>query len=197
MNDLILKNAAAPGREGFFARLRPRPWSSRELVTVGVFAAIIKASTILVAMLGGGMNPLTLLAKNALYMTLMIVLLHKVPRPGVLALTTALTALVSMLILGKGMISAPAAIAVAFLGEGIILALGGYGRTRNIVLGLILTELLTKAAGLGISWLAVRENPGMLVVAAVFVAVGSAGCFIGGWAGVRFMKELRHAGLIV
>lgn len=197
MSDIILKDAVLTAKRGILGKLSLPPWSSRELVTIGVFAAIIKASTILVALLGGGMNPITLLAKNALYITLMIVLMHKVRRSGTLLLTTTLTALVSLLILGQGMISAPAAISVAFIGEGIIMALGGYKKSRNIVIGLILTELMTKAVGLGISWLAMREQPGMLVVASIFVAIGSVGCFIGAWAGIRFMKELRHAGLIV
>lgn len=197
MNELILKEPGSSVLRGLFARLNLQPWSSLELVTIGVFAAIIKASTILVAMLGGGMNPVTLLAKNALYVTLMIVLMHKVPRSGTLLLTATLTALVALLILGQGMLSAPAAISMALVGEGVILALGGYAKTRNIVIGLLCAELLTKVASMGISWLAMREQPGMLVVVAVFVSIGSVGCFIGAWGGVRFMKELRHAGLIL
>lgn len=197
MNELIVNKAGTNARHGLFARFNPQPWSSRELVTIGVFAAVIKASTILVALLGGGMNPISLLAKNALYVTLMIVLMHKVPRTGTLLLTTTLTALISLLILGQGMISAPVAIVTAFIGEGFILALGGYKKTGSIVIGLILTELISKAAALGVSWLAMREQPGMLVMAAIFIAIGSVGCFIGAWTGVRFMKELCHAGLII
>lgn len=195
MSDLILKEADVLPKAGL-GRWRIQPWTSRELVTIGVFAAIIKASTILVAMLGGGMNPVSLLAKNCLYVTLMVVLMHKVPRTGTLALTAGLTALVSLLILGQGMLSAPAAILAALLGEGLILLLGGYSKGRNIVIGLIFAELATKAASLGISWLAMREQPGMVVVASIFVSIGALGSFIGGWTGLRFTKELRHAGLI-
>lgn len=196
MNNPPLAPAATTYVGRVWSVLHPQPWSCRDLVTIGVFAAIIKASTILVAMLGGGMNPVTLLAKNCLYVTLMIVLMHKVPRPGTLVLTVTLTALVSLLIMGQGMISAPAVITTALIGEGVIMLLGGYKKTFAIVTGLLCAELFGKAAGLGISWLAMREQPGMLVVASIFISIGAIGCFIGAWTGVRFMKELRHAGII-
>ena len=41
-------------------------WSARELIIIGVFAATAKVSTVLIAMVGGGMNPLSLLLKNNL-----------------------------------------------------------------------------------------------------------------------------------
>lgn len=171
-------------------------WSTRELVTVGVFATVIKASTIMVAYMGGGMNPVTLAAKNCLYATLMIVLLHKVPRAWTMTLAVGMTSLVSLLLMGQGVLNAPAAVLACLLGEGVIRVLGGYGSTRNIVVGVLIAELAAKAAGLGISWLVMREQPGMMVIATVFVIIGAAGTLIGGFTGVRFMKELRHAGII-
>ncbi len=179
---------AAPARKPY--------WSTRELVTIGVFATVIKASTIMVAYMGGGMNPVTLAAKNCLYATLMIVLLHKVPRAWTMTLAVSMTALVSLLLMGQGILHAPAAIVACLLGEGAIRALGGYGSTRNIVIGVLIAELAAKAAGLGISWLVMREQPGMLVTATVFVIIGATGTFLGSFTGVRFMKELRHAGII-
>ena len=41
-------------------------WGARDLVVIGVFAATAKLSTVLIAMVGGGMNPVSLLLKNAL-----------------------------------------------------------------------------------------------------------------------------------
>ena len=171
-------------------------WSTRELVTIGVFATVIKASAIMVAYMGGGMNPVTLAAKNCLYVVLMLVLLHKVPRLGTMTLAVSITALVSLLLMGQGVMHAPGAVAGAILGEALILLMGGYGKTRNIVAGIITAELSTKAIGLGLSWLAMREQPGLLVTAALFVLIGAVGTFIGAFVGVRFMKELRHAGII-
>lgn len=179
-----------------FALERSGHWSTRELVTIGVFATVIKASTIMVAYMGGGMNPVTLAAKNCLYMTLMLVLLHKVPRTWTLTLAVAITSLVSLLLMGQGVLHAPATLVACLLGEGVIALMGGYGRTRNLLAGLLTAELSTKVLGLCLSWLAMREQPGMLLSAAVFVLMGISGTFIGAFLGVRFMKELRHAGII-
>ena len=43
-------------------------WSIQELVTIGVFAAAAKVITMVVALAGGGMNPVTLL--KTLYLLL-------------------------------------------------------------------------------------------------------------------------------
>jgi energy-coupling factor transport system substrate-specific component len=171
-------------------------WTTRELVTIGVFATVIKASTIMVAYMGGGMNPVTLAAKNCLYATLMIVLLHKVPKTWTMTLAVGMTSLVSLLLMGQGILHGPATVAACLVGEGAIYLLGGYGRTRNIVAGVLIAELSSKAVGLCISWLVMREQPGMLAMATVFVIIGAAGTFLGATTGVRFMKELRHAGII-
>lgn len=171
-------------------------WSTRELVTIGVFATVIKAVTIMVAYMGGGMNPVTLAAKNCLYVMLMIILLHKAPRPWTMTLAVAITSLVSLLLMGQGVLHAPGAVLAAFVGEAVIRLLGGYGRTRNIVAGVITAELFAKAIGLALSWLFMREQPGMLVPATIFILIGTTGTFLGAFAGVRFMKELRHAGII-
>ncbi len=178
------------------APARAPHWNTRELVIVGVFATVIKASTIMVAYMGGGMNPVTLAAKNCLYTTLMIVLLHKVPRTWTMTLAVGLTALVSLLLMGQGVLHGPATVLACLLGEGTIRALGGYGRTRNLVAGVLVAELASKAMSLSISWMMMREQPGMLITATVFVLIGVVGTFTGAFTGVRFMKELRHAGII-
>ena len=171
-------------------------WTTQELVTVGVFAAVIKASTLLVAYVGGGMNPVSLLAKNCLYAMLMIVLLHKVPKTGTLTLAAFITAFVSLLLMGQGVLYTPGVLVACLIAEAVVLLAGGYGKTRNIVLGVLVLELCAKAVSFGISWLMLRENPGMLFTVGLFVAIGSIGTFIGLVLGTTFMKELRHAGII-
>lgn len=189
----IIQGPATPSA---FAATTQGRWSTRELVTIGIFATVIKASAIMVAFMGGGMNPITLAAKNCLYVTLMLVLLHKVPRPWTMTLAVAVTSLVSLLLMGQGILHAPTAIVGAVAGEGLIRLMGGYGKTRNLVAGILTAEILTKAMGLALSWLAMREQPGMIIPAAIFVLIGSTGAFIGALTGIRFIKELRHAGVI-
>jgi len=171
-------------------------WTVRELVVIGVVATVTKASTVMVAYIGGGMNPLALVAKNCLYVTLMIVLLHKVPKAWTMTLAVGIATLVSLLLMGQGVLLGPAALAASLIGEGAIFALGGYGRTRNIIAGVLTAELFSKALGLAMSWLAMREQPAMLSSVGTFISIGVIGTFLGAFTGARFMKELRHAGII-
>lgn len=62
-------------------------------LSLGVFAAAAKVSTLLVALAGGGMNPVSLLLKNLIYTTLLVVMLYRVRKAG----TLLLFSLVSML----------------------------------------------------------------------------------------------------
>lgn len=171
-------------------------WTTQELVTIGVFAAVIKASTILVAYMGGGMNPVSLMAKNCLYAMLMIVLLHKVPKVGTLTLAAFITAFVSLLLMGQGVLHTPGVLLACVIAEIAVMLAGGYGKTRNIILGVLVLEMCSKAVSFCISWLMFRENPGMLFTVALFVAIGCIGTFVGLVLGNTFMKELRHAGII-
>ena len=83
-------------------------WSARELVVLGVFSAAAKLSTLLVALVGGGMNPVSLLAKNLIFTTLLVVMLYKVRKPGTLALFVLVNMLISMLLLGGSVTLLPA-----------------------------------------------------------------------------------------
>ena len=94
-----------------------RRWEPRELVLIGVFAAAAKLSSLLIALAGGGMNPISLLGKNLVYTTLMIVLLTKVPKLWTLTLFTVVSMLVSVLLLGGSLTLLPAALTGALLGE--------------------------------------------------------------------------------
>lgn len=51
-----------------FKRLKYH-WTIQELVTIGVFAAASKVITMVIALAGGGMNPVTLLIKNLVFTT--------------------------------------------------------------------------------------------------------------------------------
>jgi energy-coupling factor transport system substrate-specific component len=146
--------------------------------------------------MGGGMNPLALAVKNCLYVTLMIVLLHKVPKTWTMTLAVGITALISLLLMGQSVLLAPAALVACLIWEGMIFALGGYGRTRNIIAGILTAELFSKALGLTMTWLTMREQPAMLTAVSAFISIGVTGTFLGAFTGVRFMKELRHAGII-
>ena len=84
-----------------------RRWEPRELVLIGVFAAAAKLSSLLIALAGGGMNPISLLGKNLVYTTLMIVLLTKVPKLWTLTLFTVVSMLVSVLLLGGSLTLLP------------------------------------------------------------------------------------------
>ena len=88
-------------------------WSARELVVLGVFSAAAKLSTLLVALVGGGMNPVSLLAKNLIFTTLLVVMLYKVRKPGTLALFVLVNMLISMLLLGGSVTLLPAMLLAA------------------------------------------------------------------------------------
>ena len=114
-------------------------WSARELVVLGVFSAAAKLSTLLVALVGGGMNPVSLLAKNLIFTTLLVVMLYKVRKPGTLALFVLVNMLISMLLLGGSVTLLPAMLLAAGLcrgGEGLLRrdaeAVGARARRRGV-----------------------------------------------------------------
>ncbi|AMD92136.1 MptD family putative ECF transporter S component [Desulfomicrobium orale] len=175
----------------------PKPyWMVRELVTIGVFAALVKVSSLLVALIGGGMNPLTLILKNLLFTSLLLVLLFKIRKPGTLLLFNAVSIMVSMLLMGGGFFLLPSVILAGFVAEGLILVLGGYGRAWAVMLGVACFDLVSKGLSLGISWFFVREQPQLLWMTGLFVVIGYAGALLGLPVGSRFVRELRHAGII-
>ena len=107
---------------------KKRHWYARELVLIGVFAAAAKLSSLLIALAGGGMNPVSLIAKNLVYTTLVIVLLTKVPKPGTLLLFTLISMIVSICLLGGSLTLLPAAFAGAMAGEIFMWLTGGTKR---------------------------------------------------------------------
>ncbi|MDR3043829.1 MAG: MptD family putative ECF transporter S component [Desulfovibrio sp.] len=183
-------------RSGALRRAGARYWAVRELVTVGVFAALTKVSSLLVALVGGGMNPLTLMLKNLVFTVLALVLLFKLRKPGTLLLFTLVNVLVSMLLMGGGFFLLPSMLVAGLAAEGIILLLGGYRNELALVAGIACYDILFKAGSFGVSWLFVREQPELLWFTGVVVAIGYLGALAGLPVGLRFLRELRHAGIV-
>ena len=170
--------------------------SAHDLVVLGVFSAAAKLSTLVVALAGGGINPVTLLLKNLIFTTMLVVMLYKVRTPGTLVLFVLVNMLVSLLLLGGSVTLLPSMLGGALLGEAAAFAAGGLSRPWGPVLAVGVYDLSSKILSLGMSWLTLRESPGMLVPVAIIVALGYAGSFMGLFSGVRAVRELRHAGIV-
>ncbi len=168
----------------------------RELVIIGVFAAVIKVSSILVALVGGGMNPLTLIIKNLLFTTLTIVLLYKVRKFGALTLFLLVNAIVSTLLMGGALFLIPSMLIAGPIAEVVILGLGGYNKSINLIIGVGLYDLMYKTGSVGLSWLFMREQQEMVIMSAIIVGISYIGAFMGLFTGAMFVKELRHACII-
>ena len=171
-------------------------WSARELVVIGVFAAASKVATLLVALAGGGMNPISLAGKNLIFTTLLVVMLCKVRRPGTLFLFTVISIIVSMLLLGASVTLLPAMFLAALTAEVAMWPGRSSPGVGNAVLGAAVFDIVSKVLSLGVSWLFMRENPAMMAMAAPFVVIGYLGSVGGLFSGVRAVRELRHAGII-
>ncbi len=173
-------------------------WDTESLVVVGLFTALSKVVSLMIALLGGGMNPLTLFLKNGVATALLVVLVARVGKFGVLALYVLVGQVVSFLIAGGGMsMLLPGFLIAALLSDGLVSLCGGYRRIGAVLAGVALYDLLGRAISMGYSLLHAREIMAMVAVAGVFIAIGYLGCvFIGLPCGAKFVKELRHAGII-
>ncbi|MFW6372576.1 MAG: MptD family putative ECF transporter S component [Thermodesulfobacteriota bacterium] len=179
----------------FGARPR-RYWEVRDLAVIGIFSALTKVISLMVVLVGGGMNPLSLILKNLVFTTLMVVLLFKVRRFGALLLFIVVNTIFAMLLMGGGLFLLPPMLLAGLCAEGLIVLLGGYHKSLNLMLGVAVYDLLFKAGSLGISWFFVREQPQVLWITTVFVGIGYLGAVAGLFTGARFVKELRHAGIV-
>lgn len=171
-------------------------WSAQELVVIGVFAAASKVSTLLIALAGGGMNPVSLMGKNLVFTTLLVVMLCKVRRPGTIVLFTVINILVSMLLLGASVTLLPPMLVGALAAEAAMWPWRDREGVAAPVLGAAVFDVVSKVLSLGVSWLFMRENPAMMVMVVPFVAVGYLGSVGGLFSGVKAVRELRHAGII-
>ena len=173
-----------------------RYWEARELVLIGVFAAAAKLSSLLIALAGGGMNPIGLVAKNLVYTTLMIVLLTKVPKWGTLLLFTVISMIVSVCLLGGSLTLLPAALVAALIGEAAVWITGGAGKRWAPWVAVGMYDLMSKGLSLGVSYLFMRESPALLTIIIPIVACGYLGSLFGLWFGWKTVGELKHAGFV-
>ena len=136
------------------------------------------------------------MGKNLVFTTLLVVMLCKVHRPGTLLLFTVINIIVSMLLLGASVTLLPPMLVAALAAEAAMWPGRTAGGARNAVIGAAVFDIVSKVLSLGVSWLFLRENPAMMVMAVPFVAVGYLGSVGGLFSGVRAVRELRHAGII-
>ena len=175
---------------------KKRYWQSRELIVIGTFAALIKISTLLIAISGGGMNPVTMVIKNIVATSLLIVLLYKVRKFGVLTMFVLVSSVVSLLLMGGNMMTLPGMLIAGLICDCLIVAVGGYTKAWALILGVGLFDLLSRAISRGYSYLTFRDEPKLFIIGVVVVIIGYFGCVLGLGSGVLFLKELRHAGII-
>lgn len=171
-------------------------WGARDLVVIGVFAATAKLSTVLIAMVGGGMNPVSLLLKNVVFTTLLVIMLYKVRQPGTLSLFVIVSALVNFLLLGGNVILIPPMLVAALVSEAVMKFVKSLGWKGAVFWGVGCFDFLSKGLSLAVSYLMMRESPALMAVVLPIVLIGYAGSLIGLYTGYRSMKELRHAGIV-
>lgn len=171
-------------------------WGARDLVVIGVFAATAKLSTVLIAMVGGGMNPVSLLLKNVVFTTLLVIMLYKVRQPGTLTLFVIVSALVNFLLLGGNVTLIPPMLAAALVSEVVMKFVKSFGWKGAVFWGVGCFDFLSKGLSLAVSYLMMRESPALMAVVLPIVLIGYAGSLIGLYTGYRSMKELRHAGIV-
>lgn len=192
MTEMVLER-----REGqsWLRRLGDR-WGARDLVVIGVFAATAKLSTVLIAMVGGGMNPVSLLLKNVVFTTLLVIMLYKVRQPGTLTLFVIVSALVNFLLLGGNVTLILPMLAAALVSEVVMKFVKSFGWKGAVFWGVGCFDFLSKGLSLAVSYLMMRESPALMAVVLPIVLIGYAGSLIGLYTGYRSMKELRHAGIV-
>lgn len=171
-------------------------WGARDLVVIGVFAATAKLSTVLIAMVGGGMNPVSLLLKNVVFTTLLVIMLYKVRQPGTLSLFVIVSALVNFLLLGGNVTLIPPMLVAALVSEAVMKFVKSLGWKGAVFWGVGCYDFLSKGLSLAVSYLMMRESPALMAVVLPIVLIGYAGSLIGLYTGYRSMKELRHAGIV-
>ncbi|MDR0355315.1 MAG: MptD family putative ECF transporter S component [Deltaproteobacteria bacterium] len=172
-------------------------FTTRELVIIGLFSAAAKASSLMLALVGGGMNPATLILKSAVHSALLVVLLAKTPRTGALTLSNIIGILLSFLLMGQHVISLPAIVAATLLVETAAWLGGGLEHKPWLAIPMVAaSELLVRFVNVGVAYLGVREQPGLMVMVVAVSAFSYLGILLGLVLGRRMTKELRHAGLI-
>lgn len=179
-------------------RVRRFYWKTEHLALVGIFSALIRLSSLAIGLLGGGMNPFTLFIRNGLSTALLVVLVCRVRKFGVLTLYCFVNIIISLFMAGSVLIFlAPVNLTAALISDSVIALAGGYKNTASVLVGVALYDLLGRAISLGFSALVMREDLQLFAAGALMIVLGYLGSvFVGLPAGYKFVKELRHAGLI-
>ena len=182
--------------QGPIALKKKRYFNPYELVTLGVFAATSKLVTLVIALAGGGPNPISLILKNLVFTTLLIVMLYKLRKFGTLTLYMLVANLVSFLLLGGGFTSIIVSVLSAVFTEIMVSMCGGVKRSYAPFLAVFIFDILSRLASLGASYVFLRETPAMMVMVVVIMAVGYIGAFLGIFTGIWASKELTKASII-
>nr|WP_319494941.1 MptD family putative ECF transporter S component [uncultured Desulfobacter sp.] len=171
-------------------------WAPSELILIGTFTGLIKISTMLIALAGGGMNPVTLVLKNTVATSLLIILVYKIRKFGVLTLFSVISTLVSLLLMGGNPMSIAGVIIAGFVCDLFIAPWNGFNSPIRLMVGIGLFDFISRAVSLGYSYFLYQEQMGMFMMGVIVVALGYLGCLMGLGTGIIFVKELRHAGII-
>lgn len=171
-------------------------WSIQELVTIGVFAAAAKVITMVVALAGGGMNPVTLLIKNLIFTTFFIVMLYKVRKSGTIMLFTFVSLIVSLLLMGAEASTSLGMFMASFIGEFFILLFGGMKNKYAPIIGVAAFDLFYRVLSMFIAYMVMRETPEIVYAVIPIIAIGYLGAVIGLYTGIKAVKELRYAGIV-
>ena len=171
-------------------------WAPSELILIGTFTGLIKISTLLIALAGGGMNPVTLVLKNTVATSLLIILVYKIRKFGVLTLFSVINSLVSLLLMGGNPMTIVGVLAAGLLCDAFIAPGDGFRKPVRLILGIALFDFLSRAVSLGYSYFLYKEEMRMFYMGTAVVTLGYLGCLAGLGAGILFVKELRHAGII-
>ena len=173
-------------------------WTTEHLVLVGIFSALIRISGLAISLIGGGPNPIALFLRNGLTTALLVVLVCRVRKFGVLSLYCLVNVVISFFMSASIMVFLlPAQLAAAVLSDLIIAAAGGYRNTLSVIAGVAMYDLFSRATSLGVSYLFMRENLQLFAAGVFMITLGYFGSLLVGLpAGYKFVKELRHAGLI-
>lgn len=171
-------------------------WTVQELVTIGVFAASSKVITMVVALAGGGMNPVTLLLKNIIFTTFFIVMLFKVRKSGTMILFTFVSMVISMMLMGAEASMAFGMFMASFIGELFIFLSGGMKKEYAPLIGVAVFDLFYRLLSMFIAYIVMRETPEIVYMVAPVIAIGYIGAVIGIFTGIKAVKELRYAGIV-
>lgn len=98
--------------------------------------------------------------------------------------------------MGAGFSLLPAMLIAAVLGELAAKVGGGLKGRFGPLFAVATYDLVFRCGSLGISWIMLRETPAMVIAAIPVVILGYLGAIAGLYTGTRFVRELRHAGIV-